>query len=156
MYTSIPNVDNRAVDVSLPSSIGKWRNKVINVLWYMFLLTFLASCIMFGSYVTIFYIPTILNNQLNEWEIATPRLYHPDRPDSSIAMSIHLFGAAYLMLLGILQYIPYIRQRYISFHKYNGRFSLVSIILASMGGIYYASAVGLSAAPLIGEPRIVD
>jgi len=119
------------------------------------LLTFLSSCVMFGSYITTFYIPTIINNELNEWEIATPRLYHPDRPDSSIAMSIHLFGAAYLMLLGILQYIPYIRQRYIRFHKYNGRFSLVSIILASIGGIYYACAVGLSAGPLIGEPRIV-
>ena len=80
---------------------------------------------MFGSYTTTFYIPTIMNNQLNEWEIATPRLYHPDRPDSSIAMSIHLFGAAYLMLLGILQYIPYIRQRYATVHKYNGRISYI-------------------------------
>ena len=103
MYTSIPNIDTR-VDVSLPTTIGEWR-------WYMFLLTFLATCIMFGSYITTFYIPTIINNELNEWEITTPRLYHPDRPDLSIAMSIHLFGAAYLMLLGILQYIPYIRQR---------------------------------------------
>lgn len=122
---------------------------------FMFLLTFLTTCIMFGSYITIFYIPTIMNNQLNEWEIATPRLYHPDRPDSSIAMSIHLFGAAYLMLLGILQYIPYVRQPYTTFHKYNGRISFVSIMLASIGGIYYACAAGLSAAPLIGEPRIV-
>ena len=160
MYTSIPNIDRRGD--KLQSSVlvrtnteENWRNKALHTLWGIFLLTFLSSCIIFGSYIAIVYISTILHNQLNEWEIATPRLYHPNRPDSYIAMSIHLFGAAYLMLLGTLQYMPYIRQRYITFHKYNGRLSLLSIIFASIGGIYYVCSVGLTVCSTIDDMRLV-
>ena len=65
MYTSIPNVDNRAVDVSLPTSIGKWRNKVINVLWYIHVPTYLPN----NMYYVWFIHYNLLHSNNNEQSI---------------------------------------------------------------------------------------
>lgn len=156
MYESIPETGgdspapaprNRAdakTSVSIASKILTWE-------WRVFLWLFFVGCIFFGIYVAGFYWRTLYVHNFAAWDLAEPGLYHPERDDSNYALAIHLVGAGYAMLLGPLQYVPAIRRRWISFHRWNGRILTLLLVTTALGGLYVVWSVGLVFAPVVGQ-----
>lgn len=120
-------------------------------IWNTFLASLYIGCIVFGLYIVGFYVRTILVGKEQEWDRTTPKMYHPERSDSNLAIGTHLVAAGYLMMFGTLQYFPTIRQRYMNLHRWNGRLSIVLGMVASLGGVYYIFAVGSTPVHIIGQ-----
>lgn len=109
------------------------------------------GCLAFGVYVVLFYCRTIFSNRLDAWDLAEPGLYRPERGDSNAALALHLVGAGYAMLMGPLQFVPGVRRKFMGFHRANGRVLVGLLATTSLGGLYVVWAVGLVAAPLVGQ-----
>ena len=126
MYSPIPEValPYEEAGKTDPSSVEKEESKLLLVHRFLcstFLGSFGLTCLVFGLYITSFYLQSLIKNQLDSWDITGPGMYHKDRPDSNYALGAHFVGGAYLMLFGPLQFIPTIRQKWMTFHRRNGR-----------------------------------
>lgn len=54
----------------------------------------------------------------------------------NLAVAVHLFSAAIIIVAGGLQLIPQIRSRFPIFHRWNGRFYVVTAFAISIAGLY--------------------
>jgi len=124
------------------------RRSFASWLWFCFLVVVWIACIVFGLYTLCFYVRAIGINKLEYWDLSRPGLYHKERWDSNLGLSLHFISASYIMLLGTFQYVPWIRRKYqYRFHRWNGRILLLASLVGAMGGMYYIGAVGVSFEP---------
>jgi len=86
----------------------------------------------FAIYVAGFYGGAVVDGNLARWnEVISPG-YQEGATLSNLAIGIHLFFAFLIMLSGPLQFISQVRNRFPTFHRWNGR---VYVMLTSIGGI---------------------
>lgn len=62
--------------------------------------------------------------------------YVPGDIIGNSAVAIHLFSAVVVILAGGLQVIPQIRNRFPTFHRWNGRLYIMSAFTVSLAGLY--------------------
>ncbi len=99
----------------------------------------IAGQVAFAAYLIGFYaFPAILGD-IAAWNVnvvlSQPPV-HPDRPQATLAFGVHAIGAAALALMGGLQLIPMVRNRFRTFHRWNGRAFLLLIVALTVSGYY--------------------
>jgi len=62
--------------------------------------------------------------------------YVPGDTLGNFAVAMHLFSAAIIILAGMLQLIPQIRDRAPALHRWNGRLYIVTAFAVSLAGLY--------------------
>lgn len=62
--------------------------------------------------------------------------YVPGDTMGNFAVGTHLFSAAIVILAGMLQLVPQIRNRFSVFHRWNGRLYIVTAFSVSLAGLY--------------------
>ena len=70
------------------------------------------------------------------WSKSITHGYVPGDILGNLAVAIHLFSAAVIIVAGGLQLIPQIRNRFPIFHRWNGRFYVVTAFAISIAGLY--------------------
>lgn len=104
-------------------------------LWY---LATLAGQIAFFYYICAFYGPTTLTGDYEGWD-KNPFLrkgYVAGDEPGNLAFAAHVIVAAIVTFGGMVQFIPQIRARAISFHRWNGRAFMLGSIAAALSGLY--------------------
>ena len=96
----------------------------------------------FASYVALFYGGAAIDNDFMKWNRVLPHGYVEGEPMGNIAVGIHVFFAVIILFGGPLQFIPYIRTRFKTFHRWNGKMYLTTMALVSLSGIYMVIAKG--------------
>ena len=127
------------------------RSTALHRIWYLALAFVALAQSIFGVYVVLFYVRSIIRHKLQVWDEVHVGMYHPERPDSNLAFSLHLIGGSIMVLSGTTQYIPFIRRSFdFKFHRWNGRLALMGCVIASTGGMYYIFSVGTMGATIAG------
>jgi len=112
--------------------------KMAAIFWTV---VFLLGQWSFFYYLIVFYGINLLSNNMEAWNVFQEfgvTSYIPGDTGGNIAFGSHALGASFVALAGSLQLIPQIRQRYPVFHRWNGRFFLVTCIVLSLSGFYLA------------------
>ena len=134
------NVKDHAFSNSDQSSL--FAGRVLQgtaVLW--FIIAVFGQWI-FATYVALFYGGAAIDNDFMKWNRALPNGYVEGEPMGNIAVGIHVFFAVAILLGGPLQFIPFVRNRFKTFHRWNGRMYITTMALVSLSGIYMVISKG--------------
>jgi hypothetical protein len=97
-----------------------------------------AGQLVFLYYIVLFYGPSTLSGNYQEWtkNHALLKGYVPGDTIGNLAFGAHALLAAYVTFGGLLQIVPQLRARAPRFHRWNGRIFLVTAIALSLTGFY--------------------
>lgn len=104
----------------------------------------------FATYVALFYGGAAIDNDFMKWNRVLPHGYVEGEPMGNIAVGIHVFFAVAILFGGPLQFIPFVRNRFRTFHRWNGRAYITTMALVSLSGIYMVLTKG-TISGLIGD-----
>jgi hypothetical protein len=90
----------------------------------------------FAYYIMVFYGGTALQGDWAKW--SSRMIYGIIEGDmiGNIAVLIHILLAFFISFCGPLQFIPQIRNNYPAFHRFNGRFYIITSLVISVAAIY--------------------
>jgi hypothetical protein len=97
-----------------------------------------AGQLVFLYYIVLFYGPSTLSGNYQEWtkNHALLKGYVPGDTIGNLAFGAHALLAAYVTFGGLLQIVPRVRAWAPRFHRWNGRIFLVTAIALSLTGFY--------------------
>jgi len=108
-----------------------------------------ASAACFGLYILAFYIGAIPAGHLDQWNDNLPGLYSKGNLPALLAMSAHLATGAIILLLGPVQLIGAVRNRWPRMHRWFGRIYVSTAAVAGLGGLGFIVTKGtIGGAPM--------
>nr|WP_298898908.1 DUF2306 domain-containing protein [uncultured Altererythrobacter sp.] len=93
----------------------------------------------FFAYLAIFYAwPALLSNPeaWNENPLLNQPPVQPGAAIDTFAFGVHAIGAGIIALLGGLQIVPQVRKHFTTFHRWNGRLFVTTVVALSLSGYY--------------------
>lgn len=91
--------------------------------------------LMFATYLIGFYARAAVTGNPEAWnEVLTPG-YVPGDTAGNLVLASHLACGFAVTLAGVLQILPWIRNRWPRFHRWNGRIFALCAAVASLGGL---------------------
>ena len=100
------------------------------------------STLLFGLYILAFYFSALFNGDLTVWNEHLPGLYQEDQFKATTGIGIHFAGGGIILILGCMQLLSSIRERFPKVHHWIGRIYIVSCIATSIGGLLFITSVG--------------
>jgi len=98
--------------------------------------------LLFVYFIVKFYWGTALAGNYEKWNEKLHTGFIEGDIGGSFFLMIHIFLAAIITFGGPLQFISPIRNRYPSFHRWNGRIYIVTAFLMSISGLYMVYSHG--------------
>lgn len=117
----------------VPKSFADYALEKTAQLWF---LVAVFGQWLFVYYLVVFYLGSALQGNLEAWNNVLPEGYVPGRTTHNISVAIHIGLAIIIMIGGPLQLIPRIRKAAPTFHRWNGRVYLCTIIPTSLVGLF--------------------
>ncbi|TSE10373.1 MULTISPECIES: DUF2306 domain-containing protein [Aquimarina] len=136
--------------VATPQRKKRGADKVLNATVTFWFTVAVAGQWLFAYYVTAFYGGAALQGDLMKWNQVLPHGYTPGETMGNLAVAIHLLLAVIMMVGGPLQFIPQLRTRARSFHRWNGRLYIITAFVISFSGVYMVLSKG-TVSGLIGD-----
>ena len=100
------------------------------------LICLMLAQVVFVVYLGLGYGLTTLESQIEGWNKFNETAYKDGDTIGNIAYGLHVLLAIVMIIGGSLQLIPKIRQRFINFHKINGRVFVLLACTISLAGMY--------------------
>jgi hypothetical protein len=100
------------------------------------------SATLFGLYILAFYAGAMAQGNLAKWNNVLPRLYEPETPAATVGIGLHFAAGGIILVLGCIQLIGAVRDRYPALHRWLGRLYVTSALLAGLGGLAFIVAKG--------------
>lgn len=102
---------------------------------FLFMIAVIGQ-LFFVLHIVSYYGSSILTGDYEHWnKLLSNGLIEGD-VIGNIALMVHLFLAAIITFGGPLQFIPKVRSKYPTFHRWNGRIYILTAILISLAGLY--------------------
>lgn len=100
----------------------------------------------FAYFIAGFYGASTLQGNFEDWakNKALIKGFVPGDTAGNWAFAAHMVLAAIVAFAGVLQLIPQIRARALALHRWNGRFFMLAVLAASIGGLYLTWVRGTS------------
>lgn len=105
------------------------RNSVLTVAW--------SSSLLFALYILAFYVGSTIKGHPERWNQILPGLHNPNNITASNGLMLHMLAGALILLMGCIQFISLIRNKFPAFHRTIGKVYVLSSILAAVGGLSY-------------------
>lgn len=90
---------------------------------------------LFGIYILCFYGGAWVDGTYEQWNTTLPDLYMASAPLSTTGMAIHFLCGGVLLLLGPVQLLKAVRDRYRRLHRYIGRAFVACAAVTGAGGV---------------------
>lgn len=88
----------------------------------------------FGFYVVSVYHVSTFKGDFEKWNTVLPKGYVPGDWKGNLLVGIHVILAAIMVIGGPLQFIPQVRERFRTFHRWLGRIYVITAITVSSVG----------------------
>lgn len=95
----------------------------------------LAGLVMFATYLLGFYGRSAVEGRPEAWNDVLQGGYVPGDTAGNAVLASHLAFGFIVTLGGVLQVLPWVRNRWPRFHRWNGRVFAASAAIASVGGL---------------------
>ena len=92
---------------------------------------------LFGLYILAFYAAAAYQGEMNRWNKVLPELYGPSNGTANAGIGLHFAAGGIILILGSIQLIDAIRNRYPSFHRWVGRVYILASVFAGLGGLSF-------------------
>lgn len=122
--------------ISLPHNASRATNSLNIAARYWLTVTIIGQ-LAFLIFIVGFYWTTSLTGNFEGWtkNKILPFGYVARDPTGNLLFAFHAVVAALVAFGGVLQLTPFVRGRYPTFHRWNGRVFLLAIMAASMSGL---------------------
>lgn len=103
------------------------------------------SATLFGLFILSYYFVALLEGNTAQWNTILPDLYDEQTKTATIGMGLHFAAGGIILILGCIQLIDRIRNKYPAVHRWLGRLYILASLLVSIGGlvfIFYKGTVG--------------
>ncbi|MEO0796796.1 MAG: DUF2306 domain-containing protein [Verrucomicrobiota bacterium] len=107
------------------------------------------SAALFGAYILAFYAGNWLAQKHELWNTYLPELYDAKRPVSTVGMGVHFAGGGIILILGCIQIMNGVRERWPRFHRITGRIYLLACLLTTLGGLTFIFTSGTIGGPVM-------
>ena len=104
-------------------------------LWFV---TAVAGQWLFVYYISAFYGPATASGDFAAWDRNKNMTdgYLAGDGVGNLFFAAHVMAAAAVTFAGTLQLVPWIRERAIAFHRWNGRIFMIAALAGALGGLY--------------------
>lgn len=96
-----------------------------------------CSALVFGCYILVFYALAYLSDEVEQWNQVLPGLYDAKNPGSTAGIAVHFLAGGVILVLGCLQLLQGVRQRFPTIHRCSGRVYVTACGLAAVGGLAF-------------------
>lgn len=122
--------EKQTVPVSISSKILKWSGVVlVTTVW--------VSAALFGLYIIAFYAAASYQGKMERWNNILPGLYNQKSAGATTGIGLHFAMGGVILLLGSIQLIGSVRDRFPTVHRWIGRVYIIASILAAIGGLVF-------------------
>jgi len=115
------------------NSVADTTLKVATRFW--FLVVLIGQSVFAFSVASFFGLPA-LRGDFHGWSKHITHGHIPGDTMGNFAVAMHLFSAVVIILAGVFQLVPQIRNRFPAFHRWNGRLYVVTAFTISLAGLY--------------------
>lgn len=124
------------------SPLEKQSNQMLRIAGICLVATVWISAMLFGLYILAFYAVALFQGNETQWNEVLPGLYDPKTPSATIGIGVHFAAGGIILMLGCIQMMEIIRQRYLNLHRWLGRIYIVASIFAGVGGLIFIFVKG--------------
>ena len=100
------------------------------------------SATLFGLYILSFYFIALMKGNSAQWNEALPGLYDKKTGAATIGIGIHFAAGGIILILGCIQLIQSIRDKFPSVHRWLGRVYVLASVFAAIGGLVFIFVKG--------------
>jgi len=134
----MPNVER----VGIGGRLEAWSHRLLlAVVW--------LSCGLFGLYILSFYAAAFAGGALARWNKILPNLYVEEGVVANAGIGLHFAAGGLILMLGSIQFIERIRNRYPQFHRWTGRLYILAVLVAGLGGLIFILWRGTIGGPVM-------
>lgn len=114
----------------LSATLLQWMGTaLVTIVW--------ISSGLFGLYILAFYAAAAYQGEMNRWNKVLPELYGPSSGTANAGIGLHFAAGGIILILGSIQLIGAIRNRYPAFHRWVGWVYILASVLAGLGGLSF-------------------
>jgi uncharacterized membrane protein len=104
----------------------------------------------FGLYIVAYYGGHYVQGDLAKWNgKMLPNLYEEGYPNAIRGVGLHFVAGGIILMLGSIQLVEGIRDRFLNFHRWVGRIYVVACIFTAIGGLMYILLKGTIGGPIM-------
>lgn len=96
-----------------------------------------VSALLFGLFILSFYFVALLKGNQEQWNQVLPDLYETGTPTATVSIGIHFAFGGIILVLGCIQLLPVIRQKYLKLHRWLGRIYVFASLATALGGLVF-------------------
>lgn len=97
---------------------------------------------LFGLYILAFYAAALYQGNMQRWNEILPELYSPSSGTATAGIGLHFAAGGIILILGSIQLIDALRNRYPVFHHWVGRVYILASVFAGLGGLSFIFLTG--------------
>ena len=120
--------------IGSPSS---WVDRAIRIGIYLLVTTVWVSALLFGLFILSFYFVALLEGNTAQWNEILPGLYDSTTKSATIGIGIHFAAGGIILILGCIQLIGPVREKFPALHRWLGRVYVLASILTAVGGLAF-------------------
>lgn len=126
--------------VSDTPSVALYRSRLDTTLHWaarLLVITVWGSALLFGLYILAFYFIALLQGNTTQWNEILPGLYDTRTEAATIGIGVHFAAGGIILILGCIQLMESVRNRYPAVHRWLGRLYVLSALGAAVGGLSF-------------------
>ena len=101
----------------------------IKVGGYLLVATVWGSALLFGLFILSFYFVALLEGNTAQWNEILPGLYDSTTKSATVGIGIHFAAGGVILILGCIQLIGPVREKYPALHRWLGRVYVLASLL---------------------------
>lgn len=126
---------NNSKALQFSATILQWLSKLlVIVVW--------TSSGLFGLYILAFYAAALYQGNMERWNKVLPELYSSNSGTATAGIGLHFAAGGIILILGSIQLIDELRNRYPAFHRWVGRVYVLASAFAGVGGLAFILVKG--------------
>lgn len=114
-----------------------WSTRIFQWTGFTLVSTVWLSSGLFGLYILAFYTAALYQGNMERWNEILPNLHSPGAAGANTGIGMHFAAGGIILVLGSIQLIESVRNRYPALHRWIGRLYVSSSLLAAVGGLAY-------------------
>lgn len=120
-----------------PQPPSTFANTLFNRAVWLLSTTVWISTLAFGLYILLIYGVTWAGGNFETWNDGPLHLYAPDSAAATNGIGLHFLGGGILLVLGNVQLLPSVRNRFPQVHRWLGRLYASMAVLTAIGGFVH-------------------
>ena len=101
-----------------------------------------SSAILFGLYILAFYFIALIQGNTSQWNEVLPDIYDKESTIATMGIGIHFAAGGIILILGCIQLVNSVREKYLLLHRIIGRLYVIASIAAAVGGLVFIFTKG--------------